>query len=335
VINPQYGDKRVTAAIQPPSSHVSDSAQGSLNGDWWDLTLMADLSQEDLIYWRLDTFGCQGMTSERIKERRQSARGFERIVIHAYVPAASATVLDMAALALRLRQDALIEKHSPPQLTWERLESEDWSTTWKQHWQAQEIGDHLLIVPAWLTPPATKRHILTMDPGMAFGTGAHATTQLCLEALEMRLTGWADDEVHEPLILGDVGCGSGILSIAGAMLGAKKVFSVDTDPLAVEATMQNCRLNGLVDQVEARLGSLEHIPQMVDGLTCNILADVILDMIPEFRLVVKEDGWLILSGILIDQAKFVSEMLENHDWVVAALWKRGEWCCLNVRQAQK
>ncbi len=320
------------ASTTSPQALTHGSQPGS---DWWDLTLMTDMSQEDLIYWRLESFGCQSMTCERIKERRQSARGFERIVIHAYIPAHQITVLDLAALALRLRQDALIEKQAPPSLTWERLETEDWSSSWKRHWQPQPIGDLLLVVPAWMTPPTdTPRNVISMDPGMAFGTGAHPTTQLCLEALEMRLAGWADDEEQAPMVLGDVGCGSGILSIAGAMLGAKKVFAVDTDPLAVEATWHNAQLNDVQDTLQIRQGSLETIPEMVDGLMCNILADVILDMIPEFRLVVKEQGWLILSGILIDQATFVSETLENHDWVVSALWKRGEWCCLNVRQSQ-
>jgi len=114
-------------------------------------------------------------------------------------------------------------------------------------------------------------------------------------------------------------------------LGAKRVFAVDIDPLAVQATLQNRDLNGLTDRIVVAQGSLEHIPEMVDGLVCNILTDVILDMIPEFGLVVKKGGWLILSGILLEQAKLVAEMLEANEWVVAALWRRGEWCCLNAR----
>lgn len=290
-------------------------------GAWWDLSLIASPAQEDLIFWRLENFGCRGMTSQ--------AHGEDQVCIHAYLPWPHVSLLDLAALSLRLQQDALIAGQRVPKLRWERIEAEDWSSSWKQHWQPQPIGDKLLICPAWLEPPSHPgRHLLQLDPGMAFGTGTHPTTQLCLESLEMRLEGGGG---AEGVTVADVGCGSGILSLAAALLGVKRVFAVDIDPLAVQATMHNRDLNGLTDRIVVAQGSLEQIPEMVDGLVCNILADVILDMIPEFRLVVKEGGWLILSGILIEQAKLVAEMLEANEWVVAALWRRGEWCCLNAR----
>ncbi|MDX2272554.1 MAG: 50S ribosomal protein L11 methyltransferase [Cyanobacteriota bacterium] len=279
--------------------------------------------QEDLVFWRLETMGCQGMTSE--------GRG-DHLQVHAYIPFAKMTLLDLAALALQLRQDALLAGFPAPQVRWERLESEDWSSSWKAHWHPQEIGDHLLICPAWLEPPPhPNRHLLWINPGMAFGTGTHPTTQLCMEALEMRLDNWGEEKT--PITVADIGCGSGILAVAAALLGANKVYAVDTDPLAVEASLYNRDHNHLTDKIEVFQGSLEHVPEMVDGLVCNILADTILDMIPEFKLVVKENGWLILSGILVEQAKFVAETLEANDWVVAALWKQKEWCCLNVRAA--
>ncbi|MFS8901213.1 50S ribosomal protein L11 methyltransferase [Synechococcus sp. B60.1] len=271
------------------------------------------------MFWRLESFGCQGMASQ--------AYGEDRISIHAYLPWFRATLLDLAALALRLRQDALVAGQPLPKLRWERIEAEDWSNSWKQHWQPEPVGDKLLICPAWLDPPPHPGRLLVrLDPGMAFGTGTHPTTQLCLEALEMRLGGGAGG-----VTVADVGCGSGILSVAAALLGAKRVYAVDIDPLAVQATLQNRDLNGLTDRIVVAKGSLEHIPEMVDGLVCNILTDVLLDMIPQFGLVVKKGGWLILSGILIEQAKLVAEMLEANEWVVAALWRRGEWCCLNAR----
>ncbi len=300
-------------------SPLSSAQAPDPDGAWWDLNILASPAQEDQIFWRLESFGCQGMASQ--------AYGEDRISIHAYLPWFRATLLDLAALALRLRQDALVAGQPIPKLRWERIEAEDWSNSWKQHWQPELVGDKLLICPAWLDPPPHPgRLLLRLDPGMAFGTGTHPTTQLCLEALEMRLGAGT-----EGVTVADVGCGSGILSVAAALLGAKRVFAVDIDPLAVQATLQNRDLNGLTDRIVVAKGSLEHIPEMVDGLVCNILTDVILDMIPEFDLVVKKGGWLILSGILLEQAKLVAEMLEANEWVVAALWRRGEWCCLNAR----
>lgn len=309
-------------AVDQPSLSASEG----LNSAWWDLSVRVPVRQEDLIYWRLETFGCQGMTSER------PSNGATSLSIHAYLPLNRATILDLAALALQMRQDALLANCPPPELTWERMESEDWSVSWKRHWQPQEVGDKLLICPAWLEPPAgTQRLVLRMDPGMAFGTGVHPTTQLCMEALEMRLEPW--EGVPLPTVIADIGCGSGILSIAAAKLGVQQIYAVDTEPFAVEATRYNRDANHLTQQIQVSQGTLAHIPEPVDGLVCNILADVILDMVPDFRLVVKPGGWLILSGILVDQAKFVAETLEANDWVVAALWKRKEWCCLNVRFA--
>ncbi len=309
-----------------PDLHDPDRVptENGLNSAWWDLSLIVKPEQEDIVFWRLETFGSQGITSEAYDDQ---------LMIHAYMPLSEVRLLDLAALSLKIRQDALVMGQPAPKLRWERMDAEDWSTSWKSHWQPQEVGDRLLICPAWLEPPDhPKRKLLRMDPGMAFGTGVHPTTQLCLEALEMRLdTTWGNSD-PSVLKLADVGSGSGILSVAAALLGAGKIFAVDTDPLAVKAAAYNRDLNEIsAEIVEVKQGSLEDISEMVDGLVCNILADTILDMIPEFKLVVKEQGWLILSGILVDQAKFVAETLEANDWIVSALWKRQEWCCLNVR----
>jgi len=293
---------------------MGNVASARLSATWWQLTAEITPRQEDLVYWRLEQFGCRGIATVAAEGKMLG-----------YIPVQQASWLDLAALALHLRQDALVAGMPSPELRWELLEAEDWANSWKQYWHPQEVGDRLLICPAWIPVPETKRLVVQMDPGMAFGTGTHPTTQLCLEALEMRLDGSPGQ------VVADVGCGSGVLSLAAVKLGAKKVFAVDTDPLAVEATLENRDRNGMGNQIWVRQGSLEHIPDMVDGLVCNIVAETILDMIPAFRLVVREQGWMILSGILLEQAKIATEMLEAHDWMVSALWKRGEWCCLNVR----
>jgi ribosomal protein L11 methyltransferase len=301
---------------------IRPTTSGGPTSSWWELRISVDPEQEDIAFWRLETFGCHGTASE--------IRGKRRFV-RAYIPVEDVTILDLAALSLQLRQDALQFGFSPASTSWERLESEDWSRSWKAHWQPQEIGDRILICPEWLeVPPHGDRFVVMMDPGVAFGTGMHPTTQLCMEALEMRLDGLPPEE---RLTIADVGCGSGILAIAAGKLGAIKVYAVDTDPLAVAATQHNAIRNDLGDTIEVSQGSLSDIPVRVDGLVCNILAEVILDLIPQFRLVLREKGWLVLSGILLEQAKTVTETLEAHGWMVAALWKRQEWCCLNVRSS--
>ncbi|MBD1870979.1 50S ribosomal protein L11 methyltransferase [Cyanobacteria bacterium FACHB-471] len=291
---------------------------------WWEIQILCDPVLEDLVFWRLEVFGCRGTSSE--------IKGHS-CLIKAYLPQMQAQLLDLAALSLLLRQDALCAELPIPAMQWHLIEEEDWSSSWKDHWQPQEVGDRLLINPAWLpNPEASDRKILRLDPGVAFGTGAHATTQLCLESLEMRL--------GEPgnAVIADIGCGSGILSIGALLLGAKQIYAVDNDPLAVMSTESNRELN----QVEPhRLivaeGSIERLPELtsepVDGILCNILAEVIIDLIPQMEAIVQPTTWGIFSGILLDQVKPVADTLEQSGWIVATLWRRKDWCCLNVRRS--
>jgi len=291
---------------------------------WWELQILCDQILEDLIFWRLEKFGCKGSASEN--------KG-HNCLIRGYLPQEQVELLDLAALSLWLRQDALELGLPLPAMKWHLIDEEDWSSSWKAHWQPQEIGDRFLINPAWLPIPTdTERLVLRLDPGVAFGTGNHATTQLCLESLEMRLGG---DETD--LTVADIGCGSGILSLGAVLLGAQKVYAIDVDPLAVRSTRSNRALNRVSsERLIVEQGSIDRLKQMidgpVDGIVCNILAEVIIDLIPYFTPILKPTSWGILSGILLEQAKPVADAVEQQGWVVAALWRRQEWCCFNIRR---
>ncbi|HEY9631672.1 MAG TPA: 50S ribosomal protein L11 methyltransferase [Coleofasciculaceae cyanobacterium] len=292
---------------------------------WWEIQVACDPIAEDLAYWRLDDFGCRGTSSE--------TKGYTCLV-KAYLPQFKAQQLDLAALALRLQQDALCAEFPLPLVQWHLIDEEDWSSSWKEHWHPQEIGDRFLINPAWIPPPENSdRIIIKLDPGVAFGTGAHATTQLCLESLEMRIS-----EPNSDLVVADIGCGSGILSVGALLLGAKLAYAVDTDPLAVRATHENLEMNQIdADRLVVAEGSIEQIKALisepVDGIVCNILAEVIIDLIPQMTDISKPSTWGILSGILLDQVKPIADTLEQNGWVVATLWRRQDWCCLNIRRS--
>ncbi len=297
----------------------------ALLNSWWEVQVLCDPALEDTVYWRFDNLDSKGTSSQQ--------RGSLRM-IRAYFPQHRFELLDLSALALRLKQDALCIGLIVPRVSWQLIDEEDWSKSWKDHWQPEPLGDNFLITPAWLSPPEdNQRLVLKLDPGVAFGTGAHPTTQLCLESLEMRL-------VHDTadVTIADIGCGSGILSIGALLLGAKKAYAADIDDMAVHAAMANRDLNHLTaERMPVVHGSLNEIAQTldqpVDGIVCNILAEVILDLIPQISTIVVPQGWGILSGILLDQSKLVADTLEQHGWVVATLWRRQEWCCLNVRRA--
>ncbi len=300
---------------------------------WWEIQILCDPALEDTFFWRLAQFGSRGTSSQ--------SKGHASLLC-AYIPESQLRMLDLAALSLLLNQDALCDGFAIPTVQWKMIDEEDWASSWKDYWKPQNVGDRLLIHPAWLPlPEHTDRLVLKLEPGVAFGTGDHATTQLCLEAVEMRMgpaPGAEDEAQRTDLVIADIGCGSGILSVAALLLGAQTVYAVDTDPLAVKSTMENRELNDIQpERLVVAQGSVDRLTEMVtapvDGIVCNILAEVIIDLIPQMTAIAKPSTWGALSGILLDQAKPVADTLEANGWVVAALWKRQDWCCLNIRRS--
>ncbi len=299
-----------------------------MSNSWWEIRIFCDPIQEESIYWRLEDWGSTRTAIE--------VKG-EYCLIRTYIPENTAKFSAFKALAAKLSQDALEIELSPPKIEWKLIQEEDWASSWKQYWQPTASGDRFLIYPAWLELPSqSERLILRLDPGAAFGTGTHPTTQLCLESLEMRL---GFSQTNKEIIV-DLGCGSGILSIGAVLLGAKQVYAVDIDPLAVSAASENRHLNQIDPaQMKIEQGSIQQLMTLkqegVDGILCNILAEVIVEMIPQMNAIAKPDTWGILSGILLEQAKWVADTLEEHGWIVATLWKRDEWCCLNIRRSER
>lgn len=209
-------------------------------------------------------------------------------------------------------------------------EEEEWETAWKKYYHSIPISDRLTIVPEWENYDAKAgEKILRLNPGMAFGTGGHNTTRLCLTMLDEIAPSGKD-------IL-DMGCGSGILSIAALLLGAQTVTAIDIDQLATKISHENAALNG-VDQENfiVYCGNIlddDHLADTIgqkpyDIIVANIVADVIIAMAPLFRRFIKEDGILIVSGIIESRAHEVTgrleaagfsivEMREDNDWVAA------------------
>jgi ribosomal protein L11 methyltransferase len=299
----------------------------SMSNKWWEIIILCDPILEESMFWRLENFGCSGTATEK-KDNC--------CLIRAYIPEIKAQVLDISALALWLQQDAILLEVLPPKIQWKLIDEEDWAISWKEHWHPMDIGDRFSIYPAWIEPPTeSERLILRLDPGTAFGTGTHPTTQLCLESLEMRL----DPSVPklDNLTIADIGCGSGILAIGAVMLGAQKVYAVDNDPLAIQASRSNYQLNQIdrnhLVLLQGSLDLLTGMEEGFDGIVCNILAETIVEMIPKMSAIAKPKSWAILSGILLEQAQIVADTVEANNWTVAALWKRKEWCCFNIRRA--
>lgn len=178
-----------------------------------------------------------------------------------------------------------------------------WSDSWRDLHHPLSIGQRLLVTPPWAQPPADSRIRITIEPGMAFGTGSHPTTRACLETLETL--------VQPGVLLADLGCGSGILSIAAAKLGARLALAYDTDPLAIDAARENAERNGVAGQLDIELGSLAQLrahPALQQGLpqllVANIHAGALTELLEEgLAEAVQPSGTVVLSGILEEQAE--------------------------------
>lgn len=216
---------------------------------------------------------------------------------------------------------------------WEKCDNKDWSSAWKKYWEPDPVGNSILILPAWLDLPNdfVNRKVVRIDPGYAFGTGNHPTTRLCLEALERNsLSG---------KVIADLGCGSGILGLAALSLGAKKVYAVDTDSLAVDSTRNNFLLNDLnKDSFFVSQGSISQLQYklnkgQVDLLICNILLPVIKKLVVGFDSIVQSGGNALLSGILLDQISELSSFLKTMGWQVNNSWEKSNWALLEIGKA--
>jgi ribosomal protein L11 methyltransferase len=205
----------------------------------------------------------------------------------------------------------------------------DWADAWKALFPVQRVGRRLVIRPTW------RRHrvapgdvVLALDPGMAFGTGLHPTTRLCLAALE----GLADDGRLTGAHVLDVGCGSGILAIAAVRLGAVAAIGVDTDPIAVEATRANARRNGLGRRIEAREGSLPSQAPPFDVVVANLVAGVLVPLATPLRDELRPGGTLLASGIFVDRETDVSAAFEAAGLALTGRSAEGDWVALAARR---
>jgi ribosomal protein L11 methyltransferase len=232
-----------------------------------------------------------------------------------------------------------------PPISWQQQDDEDWSLSWKQHWQPDPVGERLLILPAWLEVPPEhgERLVIRMDPGSAFGTGSHPTTRLCLEGLERLAAAHTGPDGRWSGLAGlrvaDLGCGSGILGIAALLLGAGAVAAADTDLLAVRATADNAAACGLGERLRVRQGSVEALAELLEGrpadlLLCNILAPVIEELCPAFGSVLAPGGVGLLSGLLVQQEPRLRAVLAGQGWSAELSARQSDWGLITIRRTR-
>ncbi|WP_312650467.1 50S ribosomal protein L11 methyltransferase [Aminipila sp.] len=234
----------------------------------------------------------------------------------------------MDSLRERMNQGELGDKNSFGRMEVEDrlVKDEDWKDNWKEFFKPAKITDRIVVKPTWevYEKQSEDELIIEIDPGMAFGTGTHETTTLCIKLLEKYSE--KDDAVL------DVGCGSGILSIAAALLGIKNILGVDIDPVAVDVSRENVELNGFSDVVKIQYGDLtKGIDYKADVVVANLMADLVMMLSCDVAKHLKGKGIFISSGILIEKQEQVSESIKNNGFEIVEVLEQGDWCAIAAR----
>ncbi|SMC93768.1 50S ribosomal protein L11 methyltransferase [Sporomusa malonica] len=247
----------------------------------------------------------------------------EVVIIKAYLP-----VDELLDDKLRVFEERVNELHEHNLdkgrgcINCREVQEEDWASSWKEYFHPVRVSEHIVIKPSWEEYlPAVGDLVIELDPGMAFGTGTHHTTAMCIRCLE--------DVIKPDNIVFDVGTGSGILAVAAAKLGAASVRAVDLDPVAVRVAKENAAFNNVTETVEITQGDLlTGVDGKADVIVANIIADIIIKMLPDVRTRLVGKGVFIASGIITERLSDVTEALIDNGFVIDKVIEEGGWVAI-------
>jgi len=294
--------------------------------DWYKLTFLIESDSEEMIIWKLNELGIFSFSFEYLIKNENKKE------VNIWLP------VDDWGESSRYDFEKIISKllniNAPKNqfCDWSIIKEEDWLTSWKKYWSPELVGNHLLILPCWmnLNEKFKDKKIIKIDPGAAFGTGSHPSTYLCLEKMENIF--FSDKKIL------DIGSGSGILSVAARLLGAKEVYAVDNDYLAINSTKSNFKLNfGDLNNLNTYLGSFNEVIlknqlKQFDFVLCNILAEVIKEMIPNIYKCLRNNGEVIFSGILNSQKDEIIKILNKNNLKLLEVSIRKDWACISAQK---
>ena len=294
--------------------------------DWFKLTFEIEANLEDIIIWKLNELGIFSYAFQILLNNQNK----KNVII--WLP----TLNWPESLRLKLERNikVVLDKNNYQTncFEWSVIEQEDWVSSWKKYWGPELVGNELLVLPCWLQLPNEYKNkkVIKIDPGAAFGTGRHPTTYLCLEKIEKTI-------LSNNKIL-DIGSGSGILSVAAKCFGARKIYAVDNDYLAISSTETNFRLNfGNLDDLQTFLGPFDafvskYYLKNFDFVFCNILAEVIKGIIPRISNCLKKKGKVILSGILNSQKDEIFKLLIASNLKINDVTSKQDWVCITAQK---
>ena len=313
----------------------------SAAGTWLELSIECDQEAVEAVSEILSRAASGGVSVEQPFTTEQEGLAASPILdapatIRAYLPAIDMAAAEKAIAETRERLGHLTAFELRPigQLQVREVHEEDWATAWKEHFPVMRFGSRIVIKPTWRDyDPAPDDIIIALDPGMAFGTGLHPTTRLCLVGLER----WADEGIVEGASTFDVGSGSGVLAVGAALLGAAPVRAVDTDPIAVESTTQNAARNGVA--VLASQGSVPIDAGTFDLVFANLVASILVELAEPLADTVRpgdgtpgSGGRLLASGIFIDREPEVRRAFAAAGLRVVRREQETEWVSLDLER---
>jgi ribosomal protein L11 methyltransferase len=267
--------------------------------------------------------------SNLVIERGSPGVVLKRNGLQAFFPRPS----DSAKLRREIRNSVgqfarLNSRAGTPRLQWKVIKQQDWQDSWKRFIKPRRVGKTFWVTPPWLEPPKfRRRHVITIEPGMAFGTGTHATTRGCMEYLEAVANKLGGKEFTAL----DVGTGSGILSIAVALLGAKAIWAIDNDPVAVQVARENFLANRVGNRIHLKISQPSAIKRVFTVVVANLTVETIIELARALEKRVEPKGYLILSGILTKKAAAVTRRFAPRFRVIERARKR-EWTTLLLQR---
>ena len=283
--------------------------------EWLEVCINIDPAVHDALTSFFFDLGCNGVVSEDFNDH----------TLKAYLPFRE----DLEDLEIRINAyladlSEMFQGTVPSRLLFNRISDQDWGVRWREFFHPVQVSPHLLILPAWEPiPEQVPDHVIRIDPGPAFGTGQHATTKLCLMAMEK-----GRQKETGPWTMLDVGTGSGILAIYGVQLGAERVVAIDIDSDAIDWAAQNIFLNGGSTAIELSTASIETLESTFPLICANLILSEIVKLLPLLSRLLMSGGRLIVSGILADQVVIVNDLLEENRLACFETLYLEEWACM-------
>ncbi len=303
-----------------------------MSSNYWEVAVKINPICADIVCDIFDSnFECEGIVTAEEEYKDLELVKSTDDVVKAYIVAETVDLDEIRSFfALKKQEIVDLDIFDEDIGSWEvsitKQEIVDWSKKWKENWKPSKISKSVVICPTWEEYNAKEDEVIvTLDPGNAFGTGTHATTQLCVDAIEKHMAKASQ--------VADIGCGSGILAICAIKLGAKSAYAIDNDPTAVETAIENAQVNSVSDKIEFHTQTVDAIQgKEFDFVMANILHNVLAEIMTDLKVIMKKGAKMVLSGILKGKEPVVLEAAMCNNLKIIEQVEKNDWIAIIVQK---